>query len=237
MIQYKTILTRNYKMNRLDSGAGGPMRVQRRQSLWRCSVLVLLAGSLASGPVAAQERAQGTPKSVVVQPNEQLDDVQLKLWFQAKKKDNDGGSVSAPVVDRPQFEVGTRVILCFSASEDGYVRISTADGEGVTDIYPYPPTPENDDPPPPVGMPIKGGKKQCIGDKDGKKITVTSKSIRDKNRVFRDKNRVYLEYARKMEYLTTQKDSVNPGSTRSTRSIVATSSVKTKYLDFDAVKK
>ena len=112
--------------------------------------------------LAVQAGEQRT-RNVVVQPNKPLDDVQLQLRIDATGA---GGSQSAVAgADRPDLRVGSRLRVCFSASQDGYVSLWSRDAEGKVPqrIYPNEYAPETEKE---RGKAIEGGVEVCVGRQD-----------------------------------------------------------------------
>ena len=131
---------------------------------------VALAVALAATLVPAGYAQQQRTRNIGVLPDKPLGAVTLDVRLEAmaaRGRRDEGAAVRSGDTVR----VGQRVLICFTASESGYVTVWSRDAKGNTPvrIYPNEFVAETADE---VAVPVDGGAETCIGDDDGFRLEV-----------------------------------------------------------------
>ena len=129
-----------------------------------------LAVALAATVVPTGYAQQKRTRNIGVLPDKPLGAVTLDIRLEAMTatgRRNEGAAVRSGDAVR----VGQRVLVCFTASESGYVTVWSRDAEGNTPvrIYPNEFVAETADE---VAVLVDGAAGTCIGDDDGFRLEV-----------------------------------------------------------------
>ena len=149
---------------------------------------VALAVALAATLVPAGYAQQQRTRNIGVLPDKPLGAVTLDVRLEAMAatgRSDEGAAVRSGDTVR----VGQRVLICFTASESGYVTVWSWDAEGNTPVRIYP----NEfvaETAGEAGAPVDGGAETCIGDDDGFRLEVGLPA---------GEARLYLHYTREKD--------------------------------------
>jgi lysozyme len=131
----------------------------------KASLAGVLAAIVAGAATLASAEAART-RGIQVEANKQIGDVQLTLQIAPL-----AGSSAEPTAGPQRFHIGDRVVVCFTASADGYATIWSYDADGKIDrIYPAPLTALDAAR---RSAPVKANAKNCIGQEASFRLRVT----------------------------------------------------------------